>query len=351
MTGNESATAPFSGVQVRGHLPALDGLRGLAFAMVFVFHFGSRRIEHAGAVWKLYYRLTDLGEHGVEVFFVLSGFLITGILLDTRNQRGRYTRFYGRRVFRIFPLYYAVLFVLFVVLRPLATSWAGYSELLREQGWYWCYLQNWKIAFSGWPRFEAVDHFWSLGVEEQFYLFWPLLVFSVARRRIVQIALAAIVLSPLVRGVVMYGFPSHSLFAGVSTLTRMDSLAMGALLAAVVRDLHGRELVARWATTVTAAAALVVVLMTMRSGAWGEHDVLAHVVGLSVVSVLTMGLIARASVGATGGAVGAVLLSRPLRGLGKISYGAYVYHFPVLLAVGTPVRGVDGSRSRVILRG
>jgi asparagine synthase (glutamine-hydrolysing) len=140
----------------RGHLPALDGVRGLAILMVLLFHFvaqttATNRLE-AGVNWVLSHGLL-----GVDLFFVLSGFLITGILYDSREQTGYFSSFYMRRALRIFPLYYAVLFVVFFVL-PLVPALRG-SEIVslqQHQGWAWLYEVNVFLALQG--RLGAVVH-------------------------------------------------------------------------------------------------------------------------------------------------------------------------------------------------
>jgi len=161
-----------------GFVPALDGLRGIAIILVMLHHF-------------TYYRPTSgIDEQivsvliffwtGVDLFFVLSGFLITGILLDTRGNERYFTSFYARRILRIFPLYYLILFLALVVLPKFPavhTVLIGQdaSVDLPPQWPYWLYLTNFSIADRGWVH-GWVDVAWSLAIEEQFYLIWPLVV-------------------------------------------------------------------------------------------------------------------------------------------------------------------------------
>ena len=176
------------------YVPALDGIRGIAILTVMLHHFTIfGMVRPNNFIDVQFYRLASAGWCGVDLFFVLSGFLITGILLDTKSGPHFFRNFYMRRVLRIFPLYYGFLIVIFVLI-PLAIQVGDkFQTLLDQQGWYWSYLINLPIAFKGWSSVIIIDHFWSLAVEEQFYLFWPLVVFFSQRRQLIFICLACFV--------------------------------------------------------------------------------------------------------------------------------------------------------------
>src|SRR6185503_15568764 len=133
-----------------------------------------------GAVTKI----TGYGVWGVDLFFVLSGFLITGILLETKGRPGYFRNFYIRRTLRIVPLYYAVLALLFFVL-PIG-MFAQYDASLLQmhsvQGWLWSYLSNYRLGPETSFSIPYVSHFWSLAVEEHFYLLWPTVILLLSRR-------------------------------------------------------------------------------------------------------------------------------------------------------------------------
>ena len=182
--------------KIGGHIPALDGIRGLAILLVLLGHFtsyGGFRPEIG--VDRAYHLVAMLGGVGVDLFFVLSGFLITGILVDARGGAFFFRNFYMRRVLRIFPLYYGSLLVFFVVLPLLDPGDPRLQQVLGEQAWYWSYLTNIRMAFDGWPAYHHIGHFWSLAVEEQFYMVWPLVIFLFRRRSLLFICAACVAAS------------------------------------------------------------------------------------------------------------------------------------------------------------
>ena len=162
-----------------GRIPAVDGLRGIAILSVMIFHFRSFGGSLGTALWeKLYANLADLGTVGVDLFFVISGFLITGILFDSRSRPSYYSTFFVRRTLRIFPIYYASL-ILFLLFAPpaFASNWQIFA---------WLYGLNWPIGLFGFSFAPPLlQHFWTLSVEEQFYLAWPKIVRTLDRKRLI----------------------------------------------------------------------------------------------------------------------------------------------------------------------
>src|SRR5882757_6155467 len=241
--------APASASQrlnLRGHLPALDGVRGLAVLMVLVFHFVGNTLPTTG-VERAIVGVTNYGSYGVELFFVLSGFLITGILYDAHNKPHYFRNFYMRRLLRIFPLYYGVLALVFFV-APLISLLRGpaLDYLVDRQAWAWLYAVNIYIAKDGDWSFSYLEHFWSLAIEEHFYLFWPLVIFLLARRprALIAVSLATALGAMLARLIgSLVGVSWWTTY--VLTPFRLDGLALGALLAVMARQPEGMERLVR----------------------------------------------------------------------------------------------------------
>jgi len=162
-------------------LPELDGVRGIAVLMVIVFHAFWFNQFYFGESVKEVMRFAILGQTGVDLFFVLSGFLITRILLATKGKKYQIRNFYIRRLLRIFPLYYMCLIIFFLVIPLLSNDFSGINNIFSFHFWsYILYLQGFTFTFLN--QFNGPVHFWSLAVEEHFYIFWPFFVlfFSVS---------------------------------------------------------------------------------------------------------------------------------------------------------------------------
>ncbi|MGZ8471813.1 MAG: acyltransferase family protein [Gemmatirosa sp.] len=308
------------------HIPALDGLRGIAVLLVLVNNLypGEPRTFVDGML----YLVTNTGWTGVDLFFVLSGFLITGILLDTQGAPGHFRAFYARRLLRIFPLYYGFLLLLFVVLPAVVPLPADDLRIARSaQGWYWSYLGNVRLAFGAPIARLEPGLFWSLAVEEQFYLAWPLVVWAAGRRRLVQLCVAMLAVSLALRvGWRLVDGSRQAMNAiYVLTPTRWDGLAVGALLAVAARSPTAWPTVARRAWPVAGAAlALLAATFVVRKGLLA-HDVVVQTVGYSAVAVAAGAVLAGAVAARPGTRVARLFGHPALRVFGRYSYGIYVY--------------------------
>jgi peptidoglycan/LPS O-acetylase OafA/YrhL len=264
---------------------------------------------------------TALGWSGVDLFFVLSGFLITGILWDTRTAPDRARSFYSRRALRILPLYYGVLAAVFIV-RPVLGIAHRRDDLVlaSEQVWYWTYLCDWRIAFDHPHGQTFLTHFWSLSIEEQFYLAWPLIVWRCTRRATLRIAgalaIGALALRCLVVGATRTPEAAYALLP-----CRLDALAVGAILALAVRGPRGAVAVRPWIVRAALAGLGTVALLALLRPSVGFVDPAMMTIGYTALDWAFAGLV---FAGAT--ARLPILEWTPLRLAGRYSYGLYVYH-------------------------
>jgi peptidoglycan/LPS O-acetylase OafA/YrhL len=328
MSGAPATASNGLPVSLRGQLPALNGVRGLAVLMVLVFHFVGQMLP-TNSVERAIVGVTKYGLLGVDLFFVLSGFLITGILYDARNKQHYFRNFYMRRLLRIFPLYYGVLALVFFV-APLIPLLRGptLDYLLDRQAWAWLYGVNIYLAGHEEWSFSYLNHFWSLSVEEHFYLFWPLVVFLLAPRpRALIAASLAISLGAMLARLA-------GLLMGVSwwativlTPFKLDGLALGAFLAVTARQEGGMEWLVRALPRVVAvvggllAATFFWTVLVSRQGLE-----LVGSVRLALFQILLACLLILALISPKRSAISRFFCSRSMVFLGTYSYGLYVYH-------------------------
>jgi peptidoglycan/LPS O-acetylase OafA/YrhL len=310
-TSSPPARATFS-----GHIVELDGLRGIAILLVCAFHFSFVMVTCPLPAAQSLQKVLWIGWCGVDLFFALSGFLITGILLDSAGSKHYFRTFYIRRALRIFPLYFAFLAIMLGLLHhvlwrhkyPGITTW-----------WYLVYLQNWK------PNHTAgdlhVDHLWSLAIEEQFYMVWPLIVWLFPRRWIAPLTLAIAAVAVFLRCAVMPRFGYDFMYRG--TLTRMDGLALGAFIAVAVRTPGIAGLLRRLLPfgILVSAAVLASAFVVQGNFQWDRP---MQVYGTSAMAVLFALLVfwcvdLRPR----------LMRSRLLQSFARYAYAIYVFHSPL----------------------
>lgn len=320
------------------YYPALDGLRGVAVILIVLFHGFVFAPETLGE--KALHVVTRAGWIGVDLFFVLSGFLITGILLDSRGAPHYFRSFYARRVLRIFPLYYLVLFVFFFVFIPLENpttdtfhGW-GLLEIETLQPWFWTFGFNLHVGFQGYPRATHLNHFWSLALEEQFYAVWPLLVLFLDRNRLRLACVGMLAGSFALRIALTLPGGGHEQILA-STATRLDGLVMGALLAMAASGSGGMDRLAAPARRVLMATGAGLVVITILAGGFSAAESnLVLTLGLPLLCVFFTALVCLCAAPAQGGSLLQRVLAHPaLRSIGKYSYAIYVLHMAVIFGL------------------
>jgi peptidoglycan/LPS O-acetylase OafA/YrhL len=322
----------------RGHICELDSLRAVGITMVIIEH-----------MWPLYqgrsYNLLRLSWTLMDSFFVLSGFLIAGILLDSRNRPDYYRYFYTRRALRILPIYYLLITVLTCAtfLNGSGYLYSGIPALYKwgSSWWYFVYLGNVPSAIIGKGPTAARGSFgplWSLQIEEQFYLLFPILVRRLELRTLTRTLLGMVCFSPLLRIALYWLYPSNTLIQYVLLPCRMEGLALGALIA--IRFRMGPWELSKRKLTLMAVG---LVAITGILCAWGGYELRSpfnRTIGY-LISSLASAYVVLWLIRFRGSRITACLRLAPLQHLSKISYGAYLVHMPIA-AVLVPVSAALG---------
>ena len=331
------------------HVPALDGLRGVAILLVLSYHLLWSNSDPSGG-WLVHTaaRVRSADWIGVDLFFVLSGFLITGILCDELGSSHFFRNFYGRRSLRIFPLYYGFLLLLTLLLAASGQHWLPMIFRVLT------YTQNLSLAAT--PEFSDVpwiniNHFWSLAIEEQFYLVWPVLIYFLKTpRRIAGAALSGIVGALFVRLALFHlGFAGKNIYVVYSwTPARVDALLMGALLAAGLRTRFRDAIRAKCRPTLLLCGCLWTGIAIRYGGLDWQHHWLLATFGFSLLALTFACVLAICLT--KGGALARLLSSSVLNFFGRYSYGLYVYHLTLFGVIALPLRGLLLQRfhSRVL---
>lgn len=294
------------------HYPALDGLRGIAVLAVMAFHLGRYFGPHV-----------RLGFTGVGLFFGLSGFLITGILIDTRTAENFFRSFYARRALRIFPLYYWTLLIVFFVIPRFAPGAAIPPP--HDRIFYFFYLNN-CISFLKEPNnLHYLGHFWTLAVEEQFYWLWPLFIYIVPPRHLKWAILAAVAIGLCSWSYLFYFATSPD--AGRLTLAALPTLMAGAYCAVLVRKSDTVEMLAKRSSIYAPSA---IVLFLVFALARHPHNFAVSFIGSVALNLSFMSALLAALFGPR--MVRYFFELKALRVTGRYSYGMYVYHIAIITA-------------------
>jgi peptidoglycan/LPS O-acetylase OafA/YrhL len=302
--------------KLHGHVPALDAIRGLAILAVLLFRFGGGSTGYASSGTSVL-PLIDVGMRGVDLFFILSGFLITGILFDSKNKPGYFLNFYARRTVRIFPLYYAVLFASLIVWPALVGFAVELQPAQENAPWLWLYGANVLQSWRGEWCLGYLNHFWSLAVEEHFYLVWPAVIYSLSRQNAMRACGLLFVAATLGR-IIWLKLGGNDVAPEVFTLFRMDGLVAGAWLALAARGAGGLRRFAAPARGLLIATTVLLIplsikharLLTLVDSLW--------VIECAALLVVVVTAAPRTFLGRCGA-------SCSLHWFGKYSYGLYVF--------------------------
>lgn len=323
MTGSRAAEA--------ARIPSLDGLRSLVLLILFIHFVLNPARGWDGWSRSAFMAAGYLAVTALDVFFVLSGFLITGILLNTKHSETYFRSFYLRRLVRILPLYYGFLVVYLIVI-PKFAPWDSQALVLTpwQQSYYWAYFVNIAYALH-WQLAAFTGHLWTLSIEEQFYLAWPVVVWLCNPSLLKRVCVACLVMAPLVRLAVSVVFPDTALFY-TFTFARMDGLAMGALIAVFWHDrrnVTGFVAGIRKGAVGAAGVALAIIVVGLKDPS------LVLEPGFQAASYLTVSVYCAAGVVVATLCVEQerlwhrIVRSWPLRQIGIYSYAIYVLHNPL----------------------
>jgi peptidoglycan/LPS O-acetylase OafA/YrhL len=286
----------------RKYFPALDGLRAVAILMVLVHHLG-------GYIGSFF----DAGYYGVDLFFVISGYLITSILVSSKGRFPEaYKTFLGRRTLRIFPIYYLTLAVLY-----------AFNVGATRKGIVYLCTYTWNYARHLWDG-SQIHYLWSLSVEEQFYLFWPVVALLLRERMRLLLCLTIVVIAVGYAQLTMNLFPSLAPFNYTGLINRMGSLGLGAFGAVVLCLCRIPNAVYR--SVSLEAAVLSVLVWTQATGSKLRFPL------MGVCSLFLVLKAVRGEIRIWG--FRQLLDSELMQSIGRVSYGIYLYHIPVALLAG-----------------
>ncbi|MGB6222655.1 acyltransferase family protein [Haloferula sp.] len=334
----------------RGYLPALDGLRGIAILLVVIYHCSELvHLKTTGNPFDWFtWRVFQLGWIGVDLFFVLSGFLITGILIESKSKPRYYQTFYARRSLRIFPLYYVVVFFTFFVFPQIAdviaSKSASAAEALAElpplEGklpWYLFYASNFLAALDGNMGHRLLAVTWSLAIEEQFYFVWPLIIYVCRQKTVLVISWAMVVIAFVCRFAMVVAiregyWDGNRTGPYVLPFCRMDALAVGAIISVMWRQPGKIEWLRIWSKRVVLFG-LPFFLLAILTGRFGNRDGFVQTFGFSLLAFFFGGILVLTLLLKENGKVYRMVTNGGLLQIGKFAYAIYLFHLPLMFGL------------------
>lgn len=307
----------------RAYYPALDGLRGLAILLVVVFHnFG-------------FIRYFFFGWLGVDLFFVLSGFLITGILVETQGTSNYLRNFYARRILRIFPLYYLTLVILLLLIPRIIQLPTDLTYYKDNQWWLWTYLENWLYIFKPSSNSQILHHFWSLAVEEQFYLVWPLVILIIRKPQRLILLLALVLLSAIALRFIVWIYQIDNLaYFNLYTFSRIDGICIGSMLFLVQKT--NSDFLPKYTSVIVFGLATFNFIFYFFNQYYNFSFPYLAIAGYTTFALLFALLVYEGTEGKNR-VVNFLFNNAFMKFFGRISYGLYIFHWPVYLLFKDPV--------------
>ena len=308
------------------HKPELDGIRGIAILAVLASHSMLLQVFGPTPFWDFLRHALIPGWAGVDLFFALSGFLITGILLRTKASPNYFQSFYWRRILRIFPIYYMTLIFLLGVGHFSHFFHATLPSSPAYRASYFFFMQNMPVFARGYlPSIPLLGPYWSLAVEEQFYLLWPFVILKASEKSVMRFCVAGLIVAPILR-IALVHFVFRTNFELVELPTsRMDGLLGGAFCSLYMHT-HRKLVPLRWIVAATTCGALTIACIALKTSGREliETGKYMNTFGVSGFALLSSALLALSQYHFR-------WLQRPLcfawlRALGRYSYGMYIYH-------------------------
>jgi peptidoglycan/LPS O-acetylase OafA/YrhL len=300
----------------RQHYPALDGLRGLAILLVVFYH-------NFGFINYFFF-----GWLGVDLFFVLSGYLITSILMNDLGNKNYLRNFYMRRMLRIFPLYYLCL-IIFLLIVPAFNINLDVKYYTDNQVWLWTYFQNWLYILKPNEVTNTLHHFWSLAVEEQFYLIWPVTILIVKKPKRLIVLLCTVLIAVIVLRYIVWIYKIENLaYFNLFTFSRVDGICIGSILALLMKT--NPRFIEKYTTAIILSLAGVNFLFYFFNRDNNFTFPYLAIAGYTTFAVM-LALLVYESIKGANKPVELLFNNRIMKFFGKYSYGLYVYHWPVYL--------------------
>lgn len=325
---SDSKSAANGGARPESYFPGLDGVRAFLLVAVLLRHYNHFWTPTSLAE-RFYLVIPNLAIPALDVFFAMSGFLITGILLDTKDSPAYFKNFYMRRVLRILPPYYAFLAIWFLIL-PNISAFADLAAPFEIQRWFWFHAANFLVVLQT-PEttfHPQLYHLWSLSFEEQFYLLWPAVVFALTRQSLLRVCGVAFVASLGWRiGVVLLGLDHE--YGFVLLPGRLDPLAAGCAMAVLVRQPGRLESMVPIARKVLVATSVGMLLMIGFRHSYLPNDPVILTAGLTLSAVFSTAVVVSVLKLDPERIGGRILLHPVTARVGAFTYAAYIWHWPV----------------------